>query len=126
MNHLRIPLVCPGQGIDTPDESPCDKFQLAVLMAAAAFKRGIIRERVRSRLAAAKARGVRLGQPAALTHRAKQVAALKARGLGVCAISRELSMPLSSVHKILRAAAGFVSASWSRSSSRVGFMGMCG
>ena len=105
MNRLRIPLICSSQGIDTSDDSPCGKFQLAVLMAVAEFERGIIRERVRSGLAAAKARGVKLGRPATLMHRVNDVMALKAKGLGVCAISRELKMPLSSVHKILSVAA---------------------
>jgi DNA invertase Pin-like site-specific DNA recombinase len=74
-------------------------------MAVAEFERGIIRERVISGLAAAKIRGVRLGRPGTLKDRAQDVAELKAQGLGVCAISRELKKPLSSVHKILNLAA---------------------
>jgi hypothetical protein len=77
-----------SQGIDTSNDSPCGKFQPAVLMAVAKFERGIIRERVRSGLAAAKARGVKLGRPATLNGRSKEVLALQAKGLGVCAISR--------------------------------------
>ena len=56
-------------------------------------------------MAAAKARGVKLGRPATLKHRLKEVQALKAKGLGVCGISRKLKMPLSSVHKLLTVAA---------------------
>ncbi len=88
MNRLHIPLICSSQGIDTSDDSPCGKFQLAVLMAVAEFERGIIRERVRSGLAAAKARGVKLGRPATLNGRVKEVMTLKMKGLGMCAISR--------------------------------------
>jgi DNA invertase Pin-like site-specific DNA recombinase len=53
MNRLGIPLICSSQGIDTSDDFPCGKFQLAVLMAVAEFERGIIRERVRAGLATA-------------------------------------------------------------------------
>jgi DNA invertase Pin-like site-specific DNA recombinase len=46
MGRLNVPLICTSQGIDTSKDSPCGKFQLAVLMAVADFERGIIRERV--------------------------------------------------------------------------------
>ena len=101
MARLRVPLICTSQSIDTSESSPCGKFQLAVLMAVAEFERGIIRERVNAGLAAAKERGVRLGRPATLEKRADEVMALKKRGLGVRAISRELDMPVSSVHSVL-------------------------
>jgi DNA invertase Pin-like site-specific DNA recombinase len=103
MARLKVPLVCTSQAIDTSESNPCGKFQLAVLMAVAEFERGIIRERVNAGLAAAKERGVRLGRPATLGKRADEVMVLKKRGLGVRAIARELSMPVSSVHSVLKA-----------------------
>jgi hypothetical protein len=50
-------------------------------------------------LAAAKARGVQLGRPATINGRADEVRKLKAQGLGLRAIARELKMPPSRVHE---------------------------
>ena len=63
------------------------------------------RETVVAELAAAKARGVRLGRPSTINGRAVEIRKLKARGLGLRAIARELKMPPSSVHKALHLAA---------------------
>jgi DNA invertase Pin-like site-specific DNA recombinase len=101
MAKLEIPLICIGQGIDTSADSPAGRLQLAVLMAVAEFERGIIKERVNAGLAAAKARGVRLGRPRTLDYQADDVLRLKRKGLGLRAISRELAVPVSSVHSIL-------------------------
>jgi lambda repressor-like predicted transcriptional regulator len=43
--------------------------------------------------------------PATITGRAAEVKRLKAKGFGLRAISRELAMPVSSVHKALSMAA---------------------
>jgi DNA invertase Pin-like site-specific DNA recombinase len=99
---LNVPLICTSQGIDTSNDSPCGKFQLAVLMAVAEFEREIIRERVNSGLAAAKARGVRLGRPATLNQHVAEIRKLKKQGLGVRAIGRQLKLPPSSVCKALK------------------------
>jgi hypothetical protein len=48
---------------------------------------------------------VRFGRPATINGRAAEVKKLKARGLGLRAIGRELKMPVSSVHKALSMAA---------------------
>jgi DNA invertase Pin-like site-specific DNA recombinase len=101
LNRLKIPLIASSQGIDTSDDNPAGRLQLGVLMAVAEFERGIIRERVNAGLAAAKARGVRLGRPATIRHRAAEIRKLKATGLGLRAIARVLKMPPSSVHKAL-------------------------
>jgi lambda repressor-like predicted transcriptional regulator len=52
-------------------------------------------------LAAARARGVRLGRPSSLHKRAAEVLALKKQGMGLRAISRELGMAVSSIHSVL-------------------------
>ena len=101
MNRIQIPLVCIGQGIDTSTDSPAGRLQLNVLMAVAEFERGIIKERVNAGLKAAKARGVRLGRPRTLDNKAAEVLSLSKSGAGLRAISRQLSMPVSSVHSIL-------------------------
>jgi DNA invertase Pin-like site-specific DNA recombinase len=101
LNRLKIPLIASSQAIDTSDDNPAGRLQLGVLMAVAEFERGIIKERVNAGLAAAKARGVRLGRPATISKRAAEIRKLKATGLGVRAIARALKMPASSVHKAL-------------------------
>ncbi len=101
MNRLQIPLICIGQGVDTSTDSPAGRLQLNVLMAAAEFERGIIKERVNAGLKAAKARGVRLGRPGTLHKHAGEVLALKRKGMGLRAIARELKMPVASVHSVL-------------------------
>jgi DNA invertase Pin-like site-specific DNA recombinase len=101
MTRLGIPLICSSQGIDTSGNNPCGKFQLDVLKAVCEFERNLIRDRVNSGLAAARARGVKLGRPASLHKRADEVLALKKQGLGVRAIARELGMAVSSVQSVL-------------------------
>ena len=105
MKTRGVPLICTSQGIDTSDDNPCGKLQLGVLMAVAEFERGIIVERVKSGLAAAKAKGVRLGRPPTLHNRRGEVLALKAEGLGLRRIAKELKMPISSVAKVVGASA---------------------
>lgn len=101
MTRLGIPLICSSQGIDTSGNNPCGKFQLDVLKAVCEFERNLIRDRVNSGLAAARARGVKLGRPASLHKRTDEVLALKKQGLGVRAIARELGMAVSSVQSVL-------------------------
>lgn len=102
LNRRNIPLICTSQGIDTSDDSPCGKFQLGVLMAVAEFERAIIRERVNSGLAAAKAKGVIFGRPATLKKRSDEVLALREQGRSIREIARELKMPVSSVAKLVK------------------------
>jgi DNA invertase Pin-like site-specific DNA recombinase len=104
MNRLGVPLVCTSQGIDTSENNPCAKFQLDVLKAVCEFERNLIRERVNSGLAAAKAKGVRLGRPSTLPRRRADVMELRGQGRGIREISRELKMPVSSVFKLLKEA----------------------
>jgi DNA invertase Pin-like site-specific DNA recombinase len=100
-NH-RCALVCTSQGIDTSNESPVAKLQLGILMAVAEFERDIIRERVIAGLAAAKARGQKLGRRDKLSQYRAKVAELRAAGLGIRAIARQLKLPPASVHKLTK------------------------
>lgn len=74
-------------------------------MAVAEFECGIIKERVNAGLAATRQRGVQLGRPSAINGRAVKIGKLKAKGLGLRAIARQLKMPPSSVHEALSMAA---------------------
>ena len=105
LNRLNVPLIASSQGIDTSTDSPAGRLQLNVLMAVAEFERGIIKERVNAGISAAKVRGVKFGRPSTINGRAAEVKKLKAKGLGLRAIGRELKMPVSSVHKALSIAA---------------------
>ena len=101
MTRLDVPLVCSSQGIDTTGNNPCGKFQLDVLKAVCEFERNLIRDRVNAGLAAAREKGIKLGRPKSQHERSQEVLDLKAKGLGVRAISRELGMAVSSVHSIV-------------------------
>ncbi len=98
-----VALICASQGIDTSHSNPVGRLQLGVLMAVAEFEREMIRERTNAGLAAARARGVKLGRRPNHSWTAEDVNRLKGRGLGVRAISRELKMPASSVSAMLKA-----------------------
>lgn len=58
-----VALVCPGQGIDTSKANPAGRLQMHVLAAVAEFERSLIVERTKAGLAAARARGIKLGKP---------------------------------------------------------------
>jgi DNA invertase Pin-like site-specific DNA recombinase len=103
-----VALIATSQGIDTSNANPVGRLQLNVLMAVAEFEREIIRERVNAGLAAARARGVKLGRRPGHNRTPAEVFALKGRGLGVRAIGRELNIPASSVSVMLRRAQAVV------------------
>ena len=63
LDKHHVALVIPGQGIDTSTSNAAGRLQANILGAIAEFERELIRERTRAGLAAAKARGVRLGKP---------------------------------------------------------------
>jgi len=73
-------------------------------MAVAEFEREIIRERVNAGLRAARARGKRLGRPRTLDQHLPRVEVLLAAGKNVSQIARDLALPYSSAHKIVKAA----------------------
>jgi putative DNA-invertase from lambdoid prophage Rac len=102
--NLHVPLIVTTQGIDTSEDNAVGRLQAHVIMAMAEFERSLIRERVRSGLAAARERGVRLGRKPMLVKRVEEVRRLKKAGLGIRAISRELGMPPSSVYKVYKLA----------------------
>lgn len=58
-----VALIVPGQGIDTSKSNPCGRFQMNILAAVAEFERDLIRERTRSGIAVARAKGRKIGRP---------------------------------------------------------------
>jgi putative DNA-invertase from lambdoid prophage Rac len=98
----RVALVCPSQGIDTSNSNPAAHLQLNILAAVAQFERELITERVRAGVAAAKARGVRMGRPATPDRKKRQVEDLVAQGMTARTISDQLRMPYSTVTQLIR------------------------
>ena len=102
LNAYRVGLIAVTQGIDTSTDSAVGRLRLGVLMAVAEFEREIIRERVKAGLAAAKARGQKLGKKESLSKRQPDVAAMLAAGKGIRETARLLDMPASSVLKLAK------------------------
>jgi putative DNA-invertase from lambdoid prophage Rac len=112
LNHLaqiisefqthKVALVCPSQGIDTTDSNPCAEFQLNILAAVAQFERELIVERVNAGIAAARARGVKLGRPRKKEKYVDQIISLMDEGCNAAQISRQLKIPYSTVSEIVR------------------------
>lgn len=98
----RVALVCPSQGIDTSNANPAAILQINVLAAVAQFEREIITERVNAGIAAAKARGVRMGRPSKNHRHAGAVAGLLAEGLTAAEIGRRLGLPYSTAAEMVR------------------------
>ena len=97
----KVALIVPGQGINTSSSNPASALLLNVLGAIAQFEHSIIVERVKAGLAAAKARGVKLGRPVTLRVHREDVARLRAEGHTGRAIAKELGIPSSSVFKFI-------------------------
>lgn len=91
-------LIVPGR-INTSSVS--SKVLLDVLDSVAEFKRVATVEAINEGLAAAKARGVKLGRPEKVSAYREAVARLRAQGRTVRAIATELGIPSSTVFKII-------------------------
>jgi DNA invertase Pin-like site-specific DNA recombinase len=96
----RVVLIVPAQGIDT-SKVPGEVI-LGLLDDIDEFKRSVAQERTNAGLAAAKARGVKLGRPRTLDAYRGDVARLRAQGRTGRGIARELGLPVGSVFGILR------------------------
>ena len=97
----KVALIVPGQGINTSSSNPASALLLNVLAAIAQFEHSIIVERVNAGLAAAKARGIKLGRPATLGAHREAVASLRAQDRTGRSIAEELGIPSSSVFKLI-------------------------
>jgi DNA invertase Pin-like site-specific DNA recombinase len=86
---LGIQFVSLHEGVDT--STPNGRLVFGIFASIAEFERELIRERVRSGLAAARARGKRLGRPPARVD-ASKIGALRAQGYGWRKIAAELGV----------------------------------
>lgn len=93
---LGIDFVSLHEGVDT--STPNGRLVFGIFASIAEFERELIRGRVRSGLAAAKARGARLGRPRKDPDAAR-IAELRAQGLSWRAVARELNLSTRSVRR---------------------------
>jgi DNA invertase Pin-like site-specific DNA recombinase len=109
----KVSLVIPGQGIDTSSDNSAAKLQMNILMAVAEFERDIIRERTLAGLAAARARGTKLGRPslqlstkATRTLRCFMQAREKSPRPSYRSLAAELGVSVGKAHALTRGIAG--------------------
>jgi DNA invertase Pin-like site-specific DNA recombinase len=96
---LRIQFVSLHEGVDT--STPNGRLVFGVFASIAEFERELIRERVRSGLAVARAQGKRIGRPRVAVDAAR-VAELRAQGRSWSKIADEMGLGLGTVHRAAR------------------------
>lgn len=99
---LGIHFVSLHEGVDT--STPNGRLVFGIFASIAEFERELIRGRVRSGLAAARARGMRLGRPRVAVDAAR-IAALRAQGLSWARIGEELGLGEGTVRRAVGASA---------------------
>jgi DNA invertase Pin-like site-specific DNA recombinase len=90
------------EGVDT--STPNGRLVFGIFASIAEFERELIRSRVRSGLAAARAKGKRLGRLKRFVD-ATKIAILRAQGLRWVKIAEELGVGEGTVHRMARASA---------------------
>ncbi|MDA1348946.1 MAG: recombinase family protein [Chloroflexi bacterium] len=97
-NHLGVDFISLHEQIDT--SSPMGKAMFTIISAMAEFEREIIRERVRSGLAKAKAEGKKLGRPRVPDKTVSKIRALRReKEMSLGAIAKQLNVPRATVQK---------------------------
>jgi DNA invertase Pin-like site-specific DNA recombinase len=91
---LGIHFVSLHEGVDT--STPNGRLVFGIFASIAEFERELIRSRVRSGLAAARAKGKRLGRPRRVVD-VSRVAALRAQGFGWKRIAADLGVGVGTV-----------------------------
>ncbi len=99
---LGIDFVSLHEGVDT--STPNGRLIFGIFASIAEFERELIRDRVRSGIAAARAKGKRLGRPRVLVD-ASRIADLRAQGLSWASIAREMSIGEGTVRRAAQKAA---------------------
>src|ERR1700682_6531926 len=94
---LGIHFVSLHEGVDT--STPNGRLVFGIFASIAEFERELIRSRVRSGVAAARARGQRLGRPKRIIDPTR-IAALRGQGIGWKAIAKQLGCGVSTVLRV--------------------------
>lgn len=92
---LGVEFVSLHEAVDTSTAN--GRLVFGIFASIAEFERELIRERVRSGLAAAKARGKRLGRPRKVVD-AGRIVALRAQGASWRTIARDIGLSIGTVH----------------------------
>lgn len=101
LHSLKIDLYLHQQAIDTT--SPSGKMLFQMLSVFAEFERAMIIERVNAGLARAKAQGVKLGRKRVGSDVENRIRQLRAEGMGILKIGRELGVGTSVVQRVVQA-----------------------
>ena len=95
-DELGIQFISLHEGVDT--STPNGRLVFGIFASIAEFERELIRERVRSGIAVARAQGKRIGRPRQPVD-AVRVAELRTRGWSWAEIAREMGVGLGTVHR---------------------------
>ena len=98
--ELGVGFISYTENIDT--SSSMGKVVFTIISAIAEFERDLIRERVKTGLAAARERGVRLGRPPVEID-VEQIVKLRQAGMSMRQIAGEVGVSKSKVHQVLKA-----------------------
>ena len=99
---LGIDFISLHEGIDT--STPNGRLIFGMFASIAEFERELIRDRVRSGIASARAKGKRLGRPRVIAD-SDRIVALRAQGLSWAAISKQLGIGEGTVRRALQSPA---------------------
>ena len=102
LHGKRVDLYLHQQGLDT--STPAGKALFQMMGVFAEFERAMIRERVNAGLARARANGVKLGRPTVAPNVEQRVRELRAQGMGLIKIGREVGVGTGTVQRIVAAA----------------------
>ena len=94
---LGVDFISLHEGVDT--STPNGRLVFGIFASIAEFERELIRDRVRSGIASAKARGKRLGRPM-VTVDASRVAVLRSQGRSWRAVASEMGVGLGTVYRM--------------------------
>jgi len=100
LRGARVGLFLHQQALDTT--TPAGKAMLGMLAVFGGLEREIIRERVNSGLARARAQGTRLGRPKVAAAVEERIRALRRAGAGIKAIAKRLGIGVGTVQRVDR------------------------
>ncbi len=98
LHSKHIDLYLHQQGIDTT--TPAGKALFQMMGVFAEFEKSMIQERIRSGLARAKAKGVKLGRPKVSVKQERQIKDLRAKGMGVRKVASTVGVGVSVVQRL--------------------------